>query len=303
MQTAALKVPRRRLILHAGTPRTGTTALQISLQRHSDALLARGILYPPVDLKADRSPKHQWLVRALREPERASTIPEKLGGLLSGLSEDIHTIVLSTEGLFWHWWDFSVDGRDALQSLQDLVDVQVWVWFREPVAFSRSLYLQMLVNPQIAVAWNGRDVSFGEALDISWFQRQLDYVAYIQDVENLLGTGSVHPYAYQGNTVNHFFELIGVDIIDDERAVDHMTPGCLGVDILRRINRVPLDPSSKARAVELIFRLQEAVDQAPFEISDTDASRVEKMSAPSRRFLSQNYGITWSGTGTGTGTT
>jgi len=282
---------RRRLILHAGTPRTGTTALQISLHRHSDELRASGILYPPLHLKAVGPPKHQWIVKAMRESDRAEVLSEELAGLLSGLSGDIHTVILSSEGLFLHWWDFSDNGRRVLRSLRELANVEVWVWFREAVAFARSLYTQMLLNPQVADALYGRDISFEEILAIPSFARQLDYASYIRDVEDVLGHAVVHPHAYHGDTVNEFFKLLGVDIIDDERAVDHKTPGSVGVDLIRRINRVPLDRARKARAVDLILQLQDVVDRSPFQVSEEASSRVAQINEASRDLLARDYGI------------
>jgi hypothetical protein len=211
--------------------------------------------------------------------------------IFSGLSDDVHTVVLSAEGLFMHWWDFTDEGRLALRSLEDLADVEMWVWFREPVPFAESLYVKMLMNPQISLAWNGRDISFDEALDIPWFKRQLDYASYVRGVESVLGEGTVHPHAYQGDTVNDFFKLLDVDITDDERAVHHRTLGSLGVDLLRRINRSPLEPPLKLRAVDLIAQLEETVDPAPFRISDQASSRVEQINGPSRDFLAREYGV------------
>ncbi len=279
---------RRRLILHAGTPRTGTTALQFSLQRHDQELRERGILYPPVDW---RPPKHQWLVGALRNSGKAATVSKLTAEIFSGLSDDIQTVILSTEGLFLHWWDFTDEGRLALRSLEDLADVELWVWFREPIAFAGSLYVKMLMNPQTPVAFYGRDISFEEALDVPWFKRQLDYASYIQDVDSLLGEGTVRPHAYSGDTVNDFFKFLGMDVNDDERAPHHRTLGHLGVDLVRRINQVPLDSPLKERAVDLLLQLEETVDPAPFRISDRAALRVEEINAPSRDLLARDYGV------------
>jgi hypothetical protein len=279
---------RRRLILHAGTPRTGTTALQFSLQRHDDELRERGVLYPPVDW---RPPKHQWLVGGLRNSGKAATVSERTAQIFSGLSDDIHTVILSAEGLFLHWWDFTDEGRLALRSLEDLADVELWVWFREPIAFAGSLYVKMLMNPQTPVAFYGRDVSFEEALDVPWFKRQLDYASYIRDVDRVLGEGTVRPHAYAGDTVNDFFKLLGMEVNEDERAPHHRTLGHLGVDLVRRINQVPLEPPLKEQAVELILQLEETVDPGPFRISDEAALRVEEINGPSRDLLARDYGV------------
>ena len=51
-----------KIILHAGTPKTGTTSLQLFLHTHHDALLDRGILYPRAGIAPPPEPKHQWMI-------------------------------------------------------------------------------------------------------------------------------------------------------------------------------------------------------------------------------------------------
>jgi len=58
---------KRRLILHAGTPKTGTSSLQLHLGSNRELLAEKGIYYPPPS--ETRMPKHQQLVGILRRGE------------------------------------------------------------------------------------------------------------------------------------------------------------------------------------------------------------------------------------------
>ena len=57
------------LLLHVGTPKTGTTSLQFALHKSHDLLLRCGILYPDVELHP-APPKHQWIASQLLANER-----------------------------------------------------------------------------------------------------------------------------------------------------------------------------------------------------------------------------------------
>ena len=94
---------RRRLILHGGTPKTGTSALQWCLDANRKVLAQRGFWYPPSS--NPREPKHQELIGALMAADEAR-FEECIDSALSEMPSDAHTVILSTEGIFNHWWDF-----------------------------------------------------------------------------------------------------------------------------------------------------------------------------------------------------
>ena len=56
-----------KLIIHAGTPKTGTTSLQTYLHKKQRRLRNRGILYPHniEKLQNPTAPKHQWFEKNL----------------------------------------------------------------------------------------------------------------------------------------------------------------------------------------------------------------------------------------------
>jgi len=136
-----------RIILHAGTPKTGTTSLQIVLDQYREVLAQRGLLYPRAMVApgaaANRSynvkPKHQWLVDDLMA-DNPARFADDIASVLGQMPSNINTLVLSTEGLFNHWWDFTINGRAAgcygRVSSREIIDYQareiaVLVWKSE----------------------------------------------------------------------------------------------------------------------------------------------------------------------------
>ena len=153
---------RPRLILHAGTHKTGTTAIQKFAAGHRPALRASGLFYPRLPVQgAEASNDHHSIGHAF------ATVPKKLsaqqaaalfgiwreGGAARG-----ETTFVSTETVWRHvLTDRKVDARslgaqewmegrrryvgrlaDALEGFE----VETIVVFRDPVEFVRAVYAE-----------------------------------------------------------------------------------------------------------------------------------------------------------------
>jgi hypothetical protein len=291
-----------RIILHAGTPKTGTKSVQGYLHRHREALLEKGFLYPQTT-KPAAYPRHQWVVGALRSTS-GDMLRERLDAVLSESTSDTHTLILSTEGLYNHWWDFSKAGRKALSSLTDRYRIEVWTWFRDPVSYTASNYIEMLKSPQGFVPCYGRDLSPEQMLEDRWFARHLDYIGFVRDADGLLGPGSVVPMKYVGDTVAAFLGNLGVERVESGAVFDHPTMGDVGVALTRVLNRRPLPPPVKLKAMELVTAIDDAVGEhsRPFELEPATRARVLALAAESLARLEDDYGITFGGTEAGQAT-
>ncbi|MFG1426695.1 hypothetical protein [Roseixanthobacter glucoisosaccharinicivorans] len=276
------KEERLKIILHAGTPKTGTTSLQLFLHRHRDALRDRGVLYPSAGITPPPEPKHQWMIGGLMRED-----PRDFRGMLAAALEearpDTHTMILSSEGLFHRWWDFSPEGRGALQELSARFPLEVWAFFREPVSFIRSFYIQMLKNPRGSGPCYGEDLSLGEMLDRPRFSIHLDYIGYIRAVEEALGAGTVRPFRYGGNTVGDVLAALGIRDLDPAAPRENRTVGSLGVALLRVMNRETLGVQQKQDAVRLVEELDRLADGAarPLQIEPGEITRIQALAAES----------------------
>ncbi|MFT6723729.1 MAG: hypothetical protein ACJARN_000580, partial [Arenicella sp.] len=156
------------LVIHAGTPKTGTTSIQTYLDKKQRKLRGKGILYPHNLEKVQNptAPKHQWLEKNLVTTHLQHLL-ENFDNIISQVKNDTHTIILSSEGIYNYWWDFPDQSKSILSELAKLFDIEIWVWFRQPLAFIESYYKQCIRNPQIASnGCYGKDLSFAEMLDI-----------------------------------------------------------------------------------------------------------------------------------------
>jgi hypothetical protein len=287
----------RKIIVHAGTEKTGTTSLQLFLDDHRDALLSRGVYYPETGhdyRRSGRFPKHNWLLEGLMADDGA---PLRLGfeRVLSECPSDARTIVLSDAALFGDWQHTSPGGRAALAALAATLEIELWVWFRDPVAYARSLYVQILGIPGPPALAGGADFTLEAALDFPTFSGRLDYAGYIREVEAVLGAGKVRPFVYRGDTTAAFLHALGAGDLEAGRPREHRTIGQAGLALLQILGRYDLDADQRAAAVSLIGRLDDllAAQSPPLAVSSETEQRIRALAAPSLAALAQDYGLSF----------
>ncbi len=193
-----------RILLHIGTPKAGSTAIQHACRAFESQLLEAGILYPKVNSSAV---SHKFLAFALCTDEE---LPGHFRNLHKGKVEKKnrlfreewdhicqqvnkykpHTLLLSTEHLF----DGFTNGRgeklkEVLTELSD--DVEVICYVRRPSAYYLSLTQQILKSSAAMPA--PKPVSYRGQLEqcISLFKR-IHVVPF--EREQLKGGDVVHDF-------------------------------------------------------------------------------------------------------------
>ncbi len=276
----SVPVQKRRLILHAGTSKTGTSTLQFYLDRNREALKQAGILYPLEGTTELRVPKHQWMVPVLRSGNQ-SEMRRRMDMVIQEAEGATHTIILSTEGIFNHWWDFADAAKDMLGDFRDRFEVSVWIWFREPVAFFASYYLQALRNPRIAgIPAYGHDHALSDLIDMPWAVKHLEYRALLAELGAIFGDASVYAFSYSIDIVTEVCGLLAVPRYDFNATRENATSiTSAGLDILRIVNRYQLGEQDKERAYNLANQINALIgtrDRA-FAVSPDDADRIRQI--------------------------
>lgn len=289
---------RPRLLLHAGTTKTGTTTLQHACDASRAALLTRAILYPDVELNPGPSPKHQWLINLplTGELQRFSRNVAQVAE--QARAANATRVILSTEGLSNHWFDLPPAGRAALAALQERFDVTVWVVFREPVSWAMSMYVQAVKNPPVPLAPPYATTEPPESVvDWPYFATRLDYACFVEDVERVFGTGSVHPMRYEsGDIVEQARAYLGVDATILASAGDkNPALSRLGLELMWRLNGLRLPIDERERVATAIVDLDRTLGatSAPVTPSAEFRAKVLALSAASERQLAQRFGIRW----------
>lgn len=248
-----------KLIIHAGTPKTGTTSLQTYLDKRQRKLRGKGILYPHnlEKLQNSTAPKHQWFEKNL-VTAHVDFFLENVKNIISQVTADTHTIILSSEGIYNYWWDFPDESKEILAELNKLFDIEIWVWFREPVAFIESFYKQCIRNPQIeSNACYGKDLTFAEMLDIEWFAQHLDYQGFVTACHALFGSDSVSVFEYQGDVVQEVIQRLGLATPHDNPTPrQNKSLNAASIALLKTINRLDV----KAKDKELLMPHLKAIN-------------------------------------------
>jgi len=244
-----LKDQKLKLIIHAGTPKTGTTSLQTYLGKKQRKLRGKGILYPHnLDkLQNPSAPKHQWFEKNLVTTNLQSFL-ENFKNIISQVKPDTHTIILSSEGIYNYWWDFPSESKTILSELSKRFDIQIWVWFREPLAFIESYYKQCIRNPQVeSNPCYGKDLSFAEMLNIEWFSQHLNYQGFVSECQTLFGENKVSVFKYQGDVVQEVMQKLGLATPHDNPTPrQNKSLNSASIKLLRTINHSNIKAKDKA---------------------------------------------------------
>ena len=199
-----------------------------------------------------------------------------------------HTVILSTEGIFNHWGDYSSAAKGMLRGLVDQFDFELCVWFRDPESFAAALYAQYLRNPSTDDAPDvyGRDIDFEQAMRDAWFRRHLDYLGFYYEAQCLFGRERVRAFLFGGDTVRAFTRQYATGALSSSDLPRNDSMREAGVRMMRIANRFPLSPTEHERVEELVFEIDRIVgDRAGrYELNLRDRRAV-------RRYASRGWEI------------
>jgi len=250
-----------KLILHGGTPKTGTTSLQFLLDEKYNELLEQGILYPKYYLNTN-PPKHQWLIPLLRQNKFDEILLYLEKIVKETQAKNLKTIFLSTEGIFNHWWDFSPEAKEVLKVMAKEFDFKLLIVFREPKSFLESFYKQNLKNPQNSAAvCYGKDISFEEMLKDKWFVKHIDYLGFIQECEMLFGEQNISVFEYSGDVNERVLKKLNVVLSkNQEERRENIGQSHIGVELLKVVNRFNLNTKDKKSVVKILKEMDHILD-------------------------------------------
>jgi hypothetical protein len=150
----------KKLIVHIGAPKTGTSAIQSFMLRNRDALAGQGVLYPQSGML--KSAHH--LIGAAIHPLRSKRLgsaprDQVLATAIAGIRQEIalhspETLVISSEYL---WGKLSANNIQRLLSHFSDWSLNVVVYLRRQDLLAQSLYVQAVKT--------GSPLSFGEWAD------------------------------------------------------------------------------------------------------------------------------------------
>jgi hypothetical protein len=264
-QPLAKALQGRTLVLYAGTPKTGTTSLQHWLMLNRQLLCNQGALYPRNIFKPDK-PKHQWLLESLR-PGRSRLISLNSELISSELKENssvnIHSVILSTEGLYNHFHDIVSSHRDNWKELVEDCKLCIVITFRNPFDFSLSRYRQNLINPHSANPFHATTETLESLCQNPKWMLSLDYASYVSFWEDIVGPESVTCLPYSNLSLASFCRACNIFLPEDEALTIHrnVSFGTLAASLIRAVNAIELTPEQRSYAVYKAIEIESAIGQ------------------------------------------
>ncbi|MFT5543292.1 MAG: hypothetical protein ACI97K_003043 [Glaciecola sp.] len=250
--------------------------MQTYLDKKQRKLRGKGILYPHnlEKLQNTSAPKHQWFEKNLVTTNMLSFV-ENFTNIISQVKQETHTIILSSEGIYNYWWDFPDESKDVLYDLSKLFDIQLWVWFREPLGFIESYYKQCIRNPQVeGNPCYGKDLSFIEMLDIEWFSQHLNYEGFVTDCQTLFGKSNVSIFDYEGDVVQAVIQKLGLATPHDNPTPrQNNSLNNASVELLKIINAYDIKAKDKELLMPHLKKINEILDRYPSELLIEEGSK------------------------------
>lgn len=247
------KRAKPHIYLHAGTPKTGTTSLQYHLVSENESLKKNGFLYPS-NFSKTGEPKHQWIVSSLLANDFDAFFEHISYTFDEAEKNKCSNIILSTEGIYNHWFDYSGEAKAVLKLLSVYFNISLIVFFRDRVEFIDALYRQYIKNPKNFVGCYGMDLSFEEMLKDDWFLKHLDYLGFIYDCAYIFKECNVKVLNYSKDIVQDFYNELGIGAEDIKQMRHNKGLSHISIELLRVINRYDI---SKLDRENLLQKLSE----------------------------------------------
>jgi hypothetical protein len=236
------------IYLHIGAPKTATSTLQATLSRHSQELLAQGVLYPSACRSGDA---HHALACDLITQHQGHHLPDLWYGdvargtawqcLATEIAQQdppVETVVLSSELFFAQTRNIEPMLQDIRRQLAGHV-VKVVVYLRRQDQLYSSFYNQDVKG---ARQWSHSAYQFYQTHQI--FQR--DYHQRLQDWADVFGRNNVlaRPYEreqwHDQDIVRDFCATCGIESLEAGPMERNESLGINQLYIKRCLNRVGL---------------------------------------------------------------
>lgn len=160
---------KKRIILHIGTHKTGTTTIQNALYEGRPDLLEQGFFYPSPSLESGANHKnHHFFWDALRQKDDTAFIDCWAWLLAEWEKSAADVMILSAEGLGFLTFRNS-RAEERLRQIAESFDLQAIYYLRRPDSFVESFWNQ-------GCKIGSTKFHIGKYLDQEWVANYLRYV-------------------------------------------------------------------------------------------------------------------------------
>lgn len=208
-------------------PKAASSALQFWCDGARDRLAAEGVDYP--DPRSQHlMKKHPQLVRELMDG-RADTLARDVA------ASRAPTILVSNEGFSARYSSFPATSGPALRAAAAGRRISLFLIWREPESWMRSLWAQGIINPSVRGA-APLTCDFDSFAARSSVRRMLDIPARAAEMQALTGADEVVTARAEGDWFGALLDMLGVARRpDDAPARVHRAVPAHTIELVRRI--------------------------------------------------------------------
>lgn len=240
---------KRTAIIHIGTPKTGTTAIQHVLGENRDALLQHGFCYPRTPGSKAHTSIGAFMSHAAGKPvgllqRRSGPIDKFVKAFqaeVTGLPDSVRTVILSSEHAFNQGLAPGVvpELRRMMDSL--FHDYRIVVYFRRQDEQAVSLFSTLLRAGRMP------DSPFPMTTEA---HSKFDFFAGIQPWVEAFGKSAIVARVYQrsdlrdGDIVSDFLSLCGVPALPKPPGKENSSLMAGAQEFLRQLNALRVSPAA-----------------------------------------------------------
>lgn len=280
-----------RLFIHAGTGKTGTSAIQTSLLKNREELVRQGIRYIQSNQpRPELYGKHKFRWRRRQHPDW--DVLRQEAAELAGTDD---TVIVTNETL----WKKNEEELQFFKECFAGYDFKVLLYVREQVEYLNSRALQASKQDTGRKKLDFRGQETPKDLDrfLNEFLAEVDYLETASRWERVFGKGSVEARLYDrkafssGNVVEDFYESVGADVGRlDLRVEANPSLSVPYASILDERESFLSADLEQENLLEMALRLSKRRTTNPKKIlSANQAESIRKAFAESNRELFERY--------------
>jgi len=227
---------KKKLFIHIGTPKTGTSSLQWFLYNNYDKLLEQGILYPKSIVESCHNPKQQPLFSCIHSGN-ANGLNALLQRISSEITPSAAFIIVSSEGFYHHTDELTENSWHLIRQLGRLYDLRIIVFLRPQADYIESMYRQYMKNPKGINVEYGSGLTIQELMARPKLKQNMDYYGSLMRWAATVGEDNVIVREYSSGVIDDFISLFDLDAgFNKSDIVRNTSITRQMAEILRRVN-------------------------------------------------------------------
>lgn len=255
-----------RLYLHIGTPKTGTSAIQVFMGKNRSLLKKKGYSYPDFGLKFDgigANRNAHFLVQKYfdsnkeRDYEKEKELQEKGFSLLLQDLDKYENVVMSDEGI-WNGFEYIDDFWNNLYTRITKAghELKIIVYIRSQDTFIQSYWAQQVKETS--------QISFQDYMAEKRYEKchlnydvSLDSIAEVVGVQNMIVRvyEKGQYYGEEPSLISDFLHVIGLELTDEyqhSKAIVNRSIDGKYLEIKRILNNMPQFKRKKSFIVDYL---------------------------------------------------